>query len=280
MTARNLKSSRPPPPCARATARGVPSLQPRYSLLMRLFGLTILLTLLLAVPARAQTVPIATAADSLTAALRALTTSASPLPGFAVAVVDSGGVRYEGGFGVADRPTGAPFTPATVQEVGSVSKTLIGVALLRAQELGLLTLATSIDALLPFRVRNPHGTYRAIQVLDLATHTSGLLDREKPYQATYKWFPAGAAYTFDSATAAPGRYAPAALAAWLRSYLVPGGRTYRRANFAPAAPGTAYHYSNVGAALAAHIIEVRSGLSYAEFTRRYVLAPAGMATAS
>ncbi len=218
--------------------------------------------------------------DSLAAALRALAADpASPLPGFAVAVVDSGGVRYEAGFGLADRQRGTPFTPATVQEIGSVSKTLIGVALLKAQELGLLRLDTEINAILPYAVSNPHGAYRPIRALDLATHTSGLLDREKPYLSTYRWFPKGAAFSFDSATAPRGYYAPAALAAWLRAYLVAGGRHYAPANFAAAAPGAAYHYSNVGAALAAHLIEIRSGLSYAEFTRRYILAPARMATA-
>ncbi|MBC7447048.1 MAG: beta-lactamase family protein [Hymenobacteraceae bacterium] len=219
------------------------------------------------------------ATDSLTAALRALARADSPLPGFAVAVVDSGGTRYAAGFGLADRARGTLFTPATVQQIGSVSKTLIGVALLKAQELGLLTLNAEINSLLPFRVVNPHGPYRPMRVLDLATHTSGVLDRAKPYLATYQWFPRGTAFTFDSAIASPGHYAPAALAAWLRAYLVPGGRYYRAANFAPAAPGAAYCYSNVGAALAAYLIEVRSGLSYAEFTRRHILTPVGMTSA-
>ncbi len=223
-------------------------------------------------PAAAQ----ALVADSLTTALRMLASPASPLPGFAVAIVDSGGTRYAAGFGLADRATGAPFTPATGQEIGSVSKTLIGVALLKAQELGLLTLDANLNSLLPFRLANPHGPYRAMRVIDLATHTSGILDREKPYQATYQWFPRGARYTFDSAARAPARYAPTALAAWLRAYLVPGGRHYRTTNFAAGPPGAAYHYSNVGAALAAYLIEVRSGLSYAEFTRRYILVPTGM----
>lgn len=241
------------------------------------FLLALLLAFLLLplAPIHAQT----SAADSLTAALRALAGSDSPLPGFAVAVVDSSETRFEAGFGLADRATKTPFTPATVQEVGSVSKPLIGVCLLKAQELGLLRLDADINSLLPFRVTNPHSPYHPIRLLDLATHTSGILDREKPYLATYQWFPAGERFTFDSAAVPPARYAPAALAAWLRAYLTPGGRHYHRSNFAPTAPGAAYHYSNVGAALAAYVIEVCSGLPYAEFARRHILQLAGMASA-
>ncbi len=242
---------------------------------MRLYYWFLSLFALVYGPAHGQTA----VTDSLTAALHALADPASPLPGFAVAVVDSGGTRYEAGFGLANRAARLPFTPATVQEIGSVSKTLIGVALLKAQELGLLTLTADLNSLLPFAVVNPHGPYRPIRVADLATHTAGIIDREKPYLATYRWFPEGAAYTFDSVAAPPGYYAPAALAAWLRAYLVPGGRHYRRGNFAATPPGAAYRYSNVGAALAAYLIEVRSGQSYADFTRRHILAPAQMTTA-
>ncbi len=236
----------------------------------RLFAL--LLLALLTNRAAAQTT---SPADSLTQNLQRVAETGI-LPGFAVAVVDSGGVRYEAGFGLADRVKKQPFTAVTVQGIGSVSKTFIGVALLKAQEMGLFTLDAEINAILPFAVVNPHGTYRPMRVIDLATHTSGILDREKPYLATYQWGARGEAFTFDAAAAAPARYAPAAMAAWLRAYLTPGKKPYAKANFAAAAPGAEYHYSNVGSALAAYLIELKSGLSYAAFVRQHILQPAAM----
>ncbi len=84
---------------------------------------------------------------------------------------------------------------------------------------------------------------------------------------------------FDPA-APPAENAATALPAFLRAYLVPGSRHYHPRNFAANPPGAAYHYTNIGAALAAHLLEIKSGLPYAEFARRYVLAPAGMTASS
>jgi CubicO group peptidase (beta-lactamase class C family) len=184
----------------------------------------------------------------------------SELPGFCVALVDAGGLRYRNGFGYADLETKRPYTADTVQPVASVSKTLIGVALMKAVELGYFTLDTDVGTLLPFKVANPAYPGRPITLRQLATHTSGITDREDVYEKAYE----------------PGARPRTALKDFLADYFGEKGRYYSRRNFTAQAPGEAYHYSNLGAALAAYAIEVKAGVSYADFTRKYVFDPVGM----
>jgi CubicO group peptidase (beta-lactamase class C family) len=125
-----------------------------------------------------------TVSDSLTAQLTSLQAQ-SLFPGFSVAIVRRDTVLYQQGFGLANIQTRAPYTPQTIQSVGSISKTFIGVSLMQCVERGLFTLDTPINELLPFRVVNPYFPADTIRVRHLATHTSGLVDYEPVYAQTY-----------------------------------------------------------------------------------------------
>lgn len=204
---------------------------------------------------------------------------ASSLPGFAVAVVSGNAVLYQRGFGHADLQARRPYTEETLQNVGSVSKTVIGVAIVKAIELGYFGLDTEINSILPFKVQHPHGG-GPITVRHLVTHTSGIVDDDEVYGHSYYLLPdadrAGPLYEqFRRDFTQPGRQ-DLGLGAFLRNYLTAGGRSYRKTNFAKAAPGAAYHYSNIGAALAAYLVEVKSGQSFEAFTRRYIFEPLQM----
>lgn len=202
----------------------------------------------------------------------------SSLPGFAVAVVSPNAVLYQHGFGLADLQARRPYLDDTLQNVGSVSKTVVGVAIVKAIELGYFSLDTEIDSLLPFKVRSPHGA-GAITVRHLVTHTSGILDGEA-YDHAYYLLPQAdlkgpLVKQFQREHTVPGRRSHD-LGGFLRAYLAADGRLYRKDHFSAAAPGTAYHYSNVGSALAAHLVERRSGMSFEAFTRRHIFEPLGM----
>ena len=188
----------------------------------------------------------------------------SQFPGFSVALVDAQGVRYQKALGWADLATRQPYTIDTIQPVGSVSKTLIGIALLQAVEAGLFTLDSAINDLLPFAVRNPHCPAAPITLRHLATHTSGILDRAEAYKQAY----------------VEGHTATVTLPDFLVAYLTAGGEAYQVANFAPTAPGAAFHYTNIGAALAAYVVEVKSGRSFADFTGAGILQPLKMTSSS
>jgi CubicO group peptidase (beta-lactamase class C family) len=99
--------------------------------------------------------------------------------GLAAAVIVNREVVWMKGYGFADSPRTRPFTPNTVMNVGSVAKTFIGVAMMRAVQEGRLSLDEDINRYLPFRVVNPYRPNDRITLRHLATHTSGITDRRK-----------------------------------------------------------------------------------------------------
>ena len=66
------------------------------------------------------------------------------------------------------------------------------------------------------------------------------------------------------------------LAEFLEQYFSRKGKLFHKKNFLRTAPGERYNYSNIGSALAAHCIEVVSGMSFPEFTKKYVFDVVGM----
>ncbi|MEL6537865.1 MAG: serine hydrolase domain-containing protein [Bacteroidota bacterium] len=183
-----------------------------------------------------------------------------PLVGYSVAVVDSDQVLKLEGNGYADLEAQKPYTAQTVQNVGSVSKTFIAIAMMKAVEQGHLDLDEDINTYLDFKVASPRfGEENVITARHLATHTSGIIDF-----AAYR-----RSYTKD--------YEPEmTMGEYLKSYLVPGGRMYTRMNYSKHPAGTYYEYSNIAATLAAYVVEQATGQDFAEYTQQYILDPLGM----
>jgi CubicO group peptidase (beta-lactamase class C family) len=182
------------------------------------------------------------------------------LPGFSVAVIKNNALAFTGGFGFANKKTKVPYTINTIQPVGSVSKTIIALALIKAVELHYFNLQSTINSILPFAVINPNFTNTNIIINHLVTHTSSLLDDEETYTKTYSI----------------GKTPNMPLGQFLKAYYTPRGQWYKPTNFDTAAIGSTYHYSNIAAALAAYIIEVKSGMSFDAFTQKYIFTPLKM----
>lgn len=187
--------------------------------------------------------------------------SESDFPGFCVSVVDKDKVIYQNGFGYADVQSKKPYTVNTIQPVGSVSKTFIGLALMKAVELKLFSLETNVNDALDFKVSNPHFPGSQIKIKHLATHTSGIVDREDVYAKTYLF---------------GKQSADVPLKDFLSSYLTKKGKFYDKRNFAREKPGAAFNYSNIGATLAAYLIESKAKMPFADFVDKYVLQPLAM----
>lgn len=180
--------------------------------------------------------------------------------GMGAAIVLNGKVRWTKGFGFADKANAVPFTPETVMNIGSISKTFTGVALMRAVQDGKLSLDADINAYLPFKVVNPHHPTLPITLRHLATHTSGIADHAAVYRNNYHF----------------GGDAPVALGDFLKGYFVPGGQAYSRDNFLNVKPGTHREYSNIGAGLAGYIVENAVGEKLNTYTRRHIFTPLHM----
>lgn len=199
--------------------------------------------------------------------------------GFAVAIVDQSGTLYQNGFGRADILGQKKYTTRTVQNIGSVSKTLVGIALMRAQELGKLNLDDPIDKYLHFKVSNPKFPNEKITIRHLATHTSSIVDNEF-YSSRNYYLKAGQdlkgmKMTFEDDQTFNRADSIISMQEYFENVLTENGK-WNEGSFSQNIPGSIYEYSNVGTALAAYIIEKATGQSFRDFTKQYILKPLKM----
>jgi CubicO group peptidase (beta-lactamase class C family) len=168
--------------------------------------------------------------------------------GAAVGIVLEGDVVYVRGFGVRELEAKQPVDANTLFRVGSVSKTITALAVLKLRDQGRIVLdapaATYVPALAS--LRSPTKDSAPFTVRHLLTMTSGL-----PYDDMW------GAVTFGQSDVELAR-------------LLEQGPSFA------GAPGERYQYSNLGFALLGKIVEAVSGEPFAEFVAHEVFAPLGM----
>ncbi|XLS28615.1 serine hydrolase domain-containing protein [Flavobacteriaceae bacterium M23B6Z8] len=216
--------------------------------------------------------------DSLTTALEKIQ-SKNTINGFGVAIVDQNGILYENGIGYADIEKNKAYTQHTLQNIASVSKTLIGVALMKAQEMDALSLDDPINKHLPFNVNNPYFPTDTITIRHLATHTSSIQDapvyNEQSYilknkEATSNPVLKDIHETFNPPTN------KVSLHDFLKQVFEKEGTWYTKESFLDKKPGSFFEYTNIGATLAALVLEHATGESYDVFTKKHILKPLSM----
>ncbi|MFK5983684.1 MAG: serine hydrolase domain-containing protein [Flavobacteriaceae bacterium] len=224
--------------------------------------------------------------DLITAELTELAKN-SHLVGFSTAIVNKDSIVYSKGFGFADKETKIPYTVYTAQPIASISKTLLAVALMKAQEMGKLHLNDNINDYLPFKIYNPNFPNENITIQQLANHTSSILDGVT-YDRTYIFKNKIPPFYNDFAD----NELKAEVKTWVELFneneMIPLGEFIKKQyvedqiwynkkqNFSSNHPGSTYKYSNMGANIAAYIIEQATGENYAEFVKEQILIPLQM----
>jgi len=181
--------------------------------------------------------------------------NSTKMGGFAVSVFNADSVIYTKGFGYSNMEVKTPYTMETEQYIASISKTTIGVALMKAEELELLNVDDPINKHLPFKISNPNFPDDEITIKQLATHTSSLDYNEDVVESLY------------IEEAQKGKY----LAPFMLDYFQDG--KFGEVMFTANKPGSDWNYSNIGASLAAYIIERSSGIPFSEFTKTHIFSP-------
>jgi CubicO group peptidase (beta-lactamase class C family) len=187
---------------------------------------------------------------------------AGRLPGVTAAIVTGGQVAWTQGYGLANIWRGQQVERNTLFMLASISKTVICTAVMQAVEDGLFALDDDVETVAGFSVRLPSHPNREITIRHLLTHTSGILDRWAVWDDLYA----------DGDSTVP-------LGEFLQDYLVEGRQYYRRANFSERVPGTHYVYSNVGASLAAYLVEAASGIGFDVWCEERIFEPLAMTRA-
>ena len=98
------------------------------------------------------------------------------VPGLAAGILLDGRLAWANGYGFADIENRRPMTADTVQNVGSVTKTLTTTLALQDIEAGRLDLDGDINRYLRFAVRNPDHPKVPITLRHLLTHRSSIRD--------------------------------------------------------------------------------------------------------
>ncbi|MHA7059601.1 serine hydrolase domain-containing protein [Aquimarina sp. M1] len=216
--------------------------------------------------------------DSLTAELNKIYKK-DFINGFSVAIVDENGTLYNKGFGYADIKTKKPYTEHTIQNVASISKIVVGLALLKAQEMGLLELDDPINKHLPFKVSNPNYPEIPITIRQLVSHTSSINDTDFYWSKCYVLIDR-LSDEEKEITAIPDNFNPKEdwlpLSKFLEKLLSKNGEWYSKEIFADREPNSANQYSNIGSALCAFIIESASKTPFNEFSKQHIFKPLRM----
>lgn len=184
----------------------------------------------------------------------------SGIVGLGAAIIVNNKLLYTKGYGYSDKENKKPFTINTIMNIGSVAKNFTGVCLMKAVEDKKVSLDEDINTYLPFKVINPYFPNEKITIRDLATHTSGLADRNPFYGDTYN-------YSGGSVEE---------LGVFLKNYFDPNGKYYSKENFLNNKPGTFYQYSNIPAALAGYIVEIVTKKKLPELGKQIIFKPLKM----
>ena len=184
---------------------------------------------------------------------------ADHIPGVAACILKRGAVVWSAAYGFANLDERKPMTLDTLQNIGSISKTIATTALMQLWEKGRFKLEDDISRYLSFPVRNPAHAGEAITFRYLLTHTSSIRD--------------GPAYAQQYGCGDPRM----PLGEWLRQYLVPGGSFYRAAeNYHAWEPGKKWDYCRVAYGLAGHLVESIARTSFPDYCRQAVFEPLEM----
>ena len=173
----------------------------------------------------------------------------SNIPGAQIVLIENGDVSLSYNYGVSNIGQGTPVTDETVFRAGSISKSFIGVAVMMAQEEGLLSLDMPIAEATP-DVEFANGWERdnPVTIAHVLEHTAGF------YDITLA----------ELIMSEPDMSIVEGLA------LNPYTRVSRWS------PGTYSSYANSGPPIAAHAVELFRNTNYDDLLRDTILRPLGM----
>lgn len=198
--------------------------------------------------------------------------------GFSVAIVNEDKILYQKGFGYADIKSKKAYSEKTIQPIASISKVLIGISLLKAQEMNKLNLDDPINKYLPFEIANPNFPNIPITIRQLATHTSSIQDKDFYWYHSY--ILKNVVNKNSTNDSIPFYFKEQKnaidLADFLQKRFEKSGEWYNSDIYLNKKPNEVYEYSNIGSALCAYVIELATETPYNDFTRQNILKPLDM----
>jgi CubicO group peptidase (beta-lactamase class C family) len=176
------------------------------------------------------------------------------LPGAGIALVSNGQLLWCGGIGKADLASGRDITCDTEFRVGSISKSLVALALLKLQEEGKINLEARLQDVAPeVPVKNSWESTNPVRIVNLLEHTAGFDDMQASEVYNFK-----DPYDFS---------------------LLETFKRFPEPQDVRWPPSTRMSYSNPGFGIAGYLIEKTAGKPFDQYIRETILRPLGMANA-
>lgn len=184
-------------------------------------------------------------------------------PSLSACIIKDDQVIWSKGYGYYDLSECKLATINTVYLLASITKTIVGTALMQLYDRGLFNLDDDVNTFLPFDLRNPNFPDDPITFRMLLSHTSSLNMNE---QKQYYWFNFSGDPPFD--------FFPEP---FLRDFLLPAGKYYDASIWSTDyRPGEYAMYANVGFDIISYLVEIISGEPFLEYCNTYIFAPLDM----
>ena len=170
--------------------------------------------------------------------------------GVVVGLLEADGSRKMIAYG-SPGPSAGPLDGESIFEIGSITKVFTGILLADMVRRGEVNLSESVAELLPPEVDVPVRNGKAITLLDITTHHSGL-------------------------PRMPTNFAPENPQNPFVDYTVQQMYEFLSGYELPRDPGEKYEYSNYATGLLGHALSLRAGMAYEDLLIDRVLRPLGM----
>lgn len=188
-------------------------------------------------------------------------------PSLSTGIIRDDELIYTQGYGYYDLTEEQIPNKHTIYCLASVTKTIVGTALMQLYDQGLFDLDDDVNTVLPFDLRNPYFPDDSITFRMLLSHTSSLNTNSRN---EYYWmnFSGDPPFSFF-----PDPY--------LREFLLPDGKYYHDKVWSDTVrPGETAMYANVGFDLISYLIELLSGEPFLEYCQQHIFDPLEMKNTS
>lgn len=188
-------------------------------------------------------------------------------PSLSTCIIKDDVIIWSKGYGHYDLGEKKQATIDTIYILASITKTIVGTALMQLYEQGFFDLDDDVNMFLPFELRNPNFPDDPITFRMLLSHTSSLnINTQRQY------------YWFNFSGDPPFPFFPEP---YLQEFLVPGGSYYDQTVWSTKyRPGEYAMYANVGFDLISYLVELISGEPFLEYCDTQLFTPLGMRNTS
>ncbi|NHJ46810.1 MAG: serine hydrolase [Asgard group archaeon] len=184
------------------------------------------------------------------------------IPSVTTAVIGNNSIIWAKGYGEQQQLD-------LIYMIGSTTKTIIGTAILKLYEDGLLDLDDDVNVYLPFSLRHPNFAWIPITIRMLLTHHSGLNTTTEMYQ-----YGEMSEALENLGWENPYDWAP--YPDWIEEYLTPNGSLYDPSVWSIYKPGLTRIYTGFGYDILSYIIQLVSGKPVWDYLQEKIFDPLEM----